>query len=1368
VNNLVSRRTAWRQSASGSAQKALIQPPMRRRPRHTIVNLVSTAVVSSSVIFGGLSASFAQSLSGILPQNSRAKSISLPQKALNQIAALEAEASSRTPAQKKLSSHLWYAAKMNAGQAVATNVPALTVGVTPSVNGYVDVDISADVTDVVLAQIEAAGGKIDSSFPKYHSIRATLPLASLEAIAGLSGIRFIKPAVYPTVQGADPVATRRTRVMRMLGQYFRPIGADHKTSSLQAHLPGLYNALNSASFNVGFTPGTGSVDSEGDTTHKAIQARANFHVDGTGIKIGVMSDSDDFLESSQASGDLGTVTVLSGQSGRPGSGEGTAMMEIVHDIVPGATIYFASSGNSEAQMATNIENLAAAGCKVIVDDIAFSDESPFQDGIIAQAVQTVTAQGVIYFSSADNFGNATDFTSSAWQNNFIDSGSSITTTGGGKIAAVTIQNGTTYIVNAITDRGGGGQNPILFWNDPLGHSSNDYNLFILDPSGSTIVGASTDVQSGTQDPVEFVGGVPDGYLVVVVQHSGAARFLHMDLASQNGLLSWFTPGRTRGHATVNAVGAYGVAATPAAVASTNYNKPTGPYPNAFNTTNQIEYFSSDGPSHLYYNTDGTAITPSDLTASGGLFVQKPDITAADGVTTSLSAAVTGPNENFAPFFGTSAAAPHAAALTALLLSYNPTLSQTQVRTLLTSTAIDIMAAGADRDSGAGIIDAQALLAAAPSIAPSITSFTPTSGGIGISVTITGTNFTGATAVKFHGTAATFSVVNATTITATVPAAATTGTITVTTPKGTATSAASFTVTVSAPTITSFTPTNGPIGTSVTITGTNLTGASAVKFNGTAAATFSAVNATTVTATVPTGATTGTIAVTTPGGTATSAANFTVTSGGPTVTSFSPTSGPAGTTVTISGTNFTGATAVAFHGTASSSFTIVSAVKITAVVPAGATTGTIAVTTPSGTGTSTASFTVTIPAPAITSFTPASGPVGTSVTITGTGFTSATAVKFHGTVATFTVVSATSITATVPAAAATGTITVTTPSGTATSAASFTVTVAAPTITTFQPASGPIGTSVIIAGTNFTGATAVKFNNKPATAFTINSAQFITATVPAGATTGKIAITAPGGTATSTANFTVTASAPTVTSFSPASGPVGTKITVMGTNLTGATAVKVNGFACTSIVVASSTSLTAIVPTGATTGNISVTTPGGLAYSSTAFVVTLPVPTVTTFSPTSGYAGKVITVKGTNLTGATSVTFNGVASTSITAVTATSLSAAVPAGATTGPIAVTTPGGTGTSTANFTVTAGPPTIVTFQPQSGPVGTKVIIAGTNFTGATAVTFNGKAAALITVNSDQLITAPVPAGATTGFISVKTPVGTATSTVKFTVTP
>jgi hypothetical protein len=158
-----------------------------------------------------------------------------------------------------------------------------------------------------------------------------------------------------------------------------------------------------------------------------------------------------------------------------------------------------------------------------------------------------------------------------------------------------------------------------------------------------------------------------------------------------------------------------------------------------------------------------------------------------------------------------------------------------------------------------------------------------------------------------------------------------------------------------------------------------------------------------------------------------------------------------------------------------------------------------------------------------------------------------------------------------------------------------------TITGFNPTSGGVGTSVVITGTNFGGATAVRFNGTGAS-YIVDSATQITATVPTGATTGAIAVTTPGGTATSSSSFTVILiPGPTITSFSPPSGSVGKTVKINGTNFTGATSVRFNGVSA-SFTVKSSTVINAIVPAGATTGKISVVSPSGAATSANNFTV----------------------------------------------------------------------------------------------------------------------------------------------------------------------
>ncbi len=240
---------------------------------------------------------------------------------------------------------------------------------------------------------------------------------------------------------------------------------------------------------------------------------------------------------------------------------------------------------------------------------------------------------------------------------------------------------------------------------------------------------------------------------------------------------------------------------------------------------------------------------------------------------------------------------------------------------------------------------------------------------------------------------------------------------------------------------------------------------------------------------------------------------------------------------------------------------------------------------------------------ITSFTPTCGVTGTVVNITGAGFTGMTDVLFNGTSSTGEAfVDDAHVTATVPAGATAGPITVETPAADTASTANFIPGAAGvPTISSFSPTTGAVGSSVVIAGTNFGCTTSVMFNTTAATTYVVNSATQITATVPVGATTGPLHVTTTGGgPANSTTNFTVV-TGPSITSFTPTSGPVGTTVTITGTNLTGVTAVKFNGTTAV-FTTSTATSVTATVPSGATTGKITVTTPGGTATSATDFTV----------------------------------------------------------------------------------------------------------------------------------------------------------------------
>ena len=393
--------------------------------------------------------------------------------------------------------------------------------------------------------------------------------------------------------------------------------------------------------------------------------------------------------------------------------------------------------------------------------------------------------------------------------------------------------------------------------------------------------------------------------------------------------------------------------------------------------------------------------------------------------------------------------------------------------------------------------------------------TPASGPAtgGTSVTIAGSNLTGATAVNFGGAAATSFVVNsASSITAvSPPGSAATVDVTVTTIGGTSSTAApdQFTY-IAAPTISSVTPNVGPSGggTNVSIGGANLTGATSVNFGSTPATSFTVNSATSITAVAPAGSSGNVdIVVTTPGGTSSPSASdrFTFVAG-PTISSVSPNAGPlaGGTIVTVSGANLTGATGVSFGSTAATSFTVNSSTSISAVAPAGAAGPVdISVTTLGGTTPASSSDRFTyVTGPVITSISPSGGPTagGTNVTIIGANFSGATAVKFGNLAATsFTVTNASSISAVAPPGSGVVDVTITTTGGSSppTLSDQFTY-VVGPSVTSVTPSYGPAagGTQVTITGTNFAGLTVVKFGSRAASSFTLNSSTSITAISPA--------------------------------------------------------------------------------------------------------------------------------------------------------------------------------------------------------------------------------------------------------------------------------
>jgi len=418
--------------------------------------------------------------------------------------------------------------------------------------------------------------------------------------------------------------------------------------------------------------------------------------------------------------------------------------------------------------------------------------------------------------------------------------------------------------------------------------------------------------------------------------------------------------------------------------------------------------------------------------------------------------------------------------------------------------------------------------------PYISDFSPTSGSAGTRVTINGAHFdTGINSVRFNGTITrSTNVVSATYMWADAPAGVTTGPISVSGPLGSSTNSQLF---FAPPVITGFSPASGRTGTNVVLTGTNFTGASVVQFGSLNASTFTVDSPNQITAKVPTNAITGIIRVLAPASFYPTSSNFVVQ---PTVYRFSPAFGPINTPVTVTGANFNvGTPTVKFNGVTAPQPTGISFSQLTVTAPSGATSGQITVTTTDGTATSGANF--YLPA-SITSFSPTNSPPGSTVTVTGQNLLGASAVSFNGASANFIPpTNNTSLVATVPAAVSSGPISVTTPAGTTNSSRLF---YAAPVINGFAPTHGLPGTNVIITGTNFLGASHVRFNGTNAPIVSLDNGH-VTATVPVGATTGPITVVAPAGTNTSANNFVLDYTSDVAVSLADAPDPV-----TVGSNL----------------------------------------------------------------------------------------------------------------------------------------------------------------------------------------------------------------------------
>jgi|GEM_PF-2215795 len=450
---------------------------------------------------------------------------------------------------------------------------------------------------------------------------------------------------------------------------------------------------------------SGSVVTEGDIIHQTDDVRSIYSQSGAGIKIGVISNGVDNIASSQSTGDLPAgVTVLSNSVG---GDEGTAMLEIIYDMVPDTSLYFHDSGNNVIAFNSAIDDLVVAGVNVIVDDIGWIREPFFEDGTIASHVASVlTTQNIVYVSAAGNDGSA-GYGNGHYQGEYYNNGSNYHDFSRGsdptyKNLYVNVSPGKDVIV-------------VLQWNDNFGSSGNDYDLYMDNADGSGLLASSVIIQDGDDNPLEWfpytntTGSAIDTRIWV-------NNFLGLAATKTLELFIYPSPSTfvySNNLTSVDSI--FGHPAVPGVIA-------TGAIAADDPGNDTIEPFSSQGP----------------VTIIGQGQRAKPDITGIDKVT------VTGVGGFGSPFPGTSAAAPHIAAIAAQLWGQYPSATGNQIRDHLLNSAVDLGATGTDTIFGYGRADALLAFQAGPTITSfNFESLTPTVIG-----TINNTNHTIALTVPY--------------------------------------------------------------------------------------------------------------------------------------------------------------------------------------------------------------------------------------------------------------------------------------------------------------------------------------------------------------------------------------------------------------------------------------------------------------------------------------------------------------------------------------------------------------------------------------------------------------------------------------------
>jgi hypothetical protein len=529
-------------------------------------------------------------------------------------------------------------------------------------------------------ELGAAGAQVLDTSGRYQTVTAAVMPSQLHAVAHLRGVAGVTPVLAPMAAAA--------------------------------------------------TCPSGAIVSEGDTQLQAHAARTADGIDGSGVTVGILSDSFNQATEAEGGGPIATkasddvksadlpgvgnecgntspVLVLkSEKNAAEASDEGRAMAQIVHDLAPAAHIDFASAFNGELAFAKSIKELAAAKAKVIADDVFYFEEPFFQDGPVAVAVNEVVEAGTTYFSAAGNdnlLDPSGEHDIASWETPaYRDSGSCPPA-----VEARAGANGFHCLDfnpdPAKADRTFGikvepeSELTIdLQWDEPWNGVATDLDAYLLNASGFLVQESREANVETTQMPVEVLSWTNESsssktvQLVVNRALGNADPRVKLALLENGGGVEATEYPRSSGEDVVGptifghsgAASAISVAAVP------------------FNSNSEPESYSSRGPViHSFGPVEGT--TPAAPLGTPEEVIGKPNLTATDCGKTTFFAIFAAP---FWRFCGTSAAAPHAAAVAALMLDAEPAAKPSEVRAALEGSATAVGSSGSCA-SGAGLVEA---------------------------------------------------------------------------------------------------------------------------------------------------------------------------------------------------------------------------------------------------------------------------------------------------------------------------------------------------------------------------------------------------------------------------------------------------------------------------------------------------------------------------------------------------------------------------------------------------------------------------------------------------------------------------------------